>query len=135
MKIRHHFDRMASAVTAWSGSIWATLAAFLLVGLWVLGGLARFGFGSDYQLIINSITTIITYMMVFFIQNAQNREMMAVNLKLDELIRAQGDACDGVMDVEGLPEERLRELAAMYHGLAERSRAASGAGPVRGGPG
>jgi len=93
------FRKLSSKVSNWVGSPYAFLIAFLLVFGWAVGGLF-FGFGDIYQLIINTGTTIITFLMVFLIQNSQNVESKAIQLKLDELIFANKEARNTAIDIE-----------------------------------
>lgn len=88
VEMKERFSKLASAVSTAAGTWQASLAAFLIIAVWVCGGF-YFGFLDEtYQLVINSITTVITFLMVFLIQGAQNRESRAIQLKLDELICA-----------------------------------------------
>jgi low affinity Fe/Cu permease len=81
-----------------------------------------FGFSDTWQLVINTSTTIVTFLMVFLIQNTQNRDSTAVQLKLDELIRAIEGAHNSLLDLEELEEEELERLRAAYEELARRAR-------------
>ena len=102
------FHQFARRVTAWSGSPLAALGAFLLVVSWTLGGFV-FGFTDTYQLIINTGTTIVTFLMVFLIQAEQNLNDEALHLKVDELLRAVQHARDDLIDVENQSAEHIRE--------------------------
>ena len=95
--------------------------------VWVLTG-PLFGFSDTWQLVINTGTTIVTFLMVFLIQNTQNRDTEAIQLKLDELIRATQGAHNALLDLEELEEERLDAFKARYQALAlaARSRLAQG---------
>lgn len=108
------FSKIARKVTNWSGSLYATLFAFSLVGGWLLGGLLWFGFGDGYQLIINTLTTIITFLMVFLIQHTQNHDTMAIHIKISELIYAIKEADNRLINVEELDEEQLSALQEFY---------------------
>jgi low affinity Fe/Cu permease len=102
----HAAKRASDAV----GSAWAFVLAFLLIFVWVLTG-PIFGFSDTWQLVVNTATTVITFLMVFLIQNTQNREAKATQLKLDELIRAVSKARNEFIGAESDPEEQLkREL-------------------------
>jgi len=96
--------------------------AVLLVLAWVAGGLL-FGFTDSWQLVINTTTTIITFLMVFIIQNTQNRDTAAIHLKLDELVRSTQGAHNEVLDLEELPEDELERMRDEYEKLAEQARA------------
>ncbi len=102
----HAGKRASEAV----GSAWAFVLALVLIFVWVLTG-PIFGFSDTWQLVINTATTVITFLMVFLIQNTQNREAKATQLKLDELIRAVAKARNEFIGAEADPEEQLeREL-------------------------
>jgi low affinity Fe/Cu permease len=89
--------------------------------LWAVTG-PIFGFSDTWQLVINTATTVVTFLMVFLIQNTQNRDGAAVQLKLDELIRAMKGAQNSVLGLEDLSEEDLELLKSQYNQLAERAR-------------
>src|ERR1041385_7601058 len=105
------------------GSAWAFCVAVLVIIVWLVTGPA-FHFSDTWQLIINTATTVVTFLMVFLIQNTQNRESKAVHLKLDELIRAVKNARNEMIDIEHLNEEQLDFLAARYRVLAGARNAA-----------
>jgi low affinity Fe/Cu permease len=90
---------------------------------WLVSG-PLFGFSDTWQLVINTGTTIVTFLMVFLIQSTQNRDAEAVQLKLDELIRATSGAHVALLDLEELDEEELDKMRAEYEDLAERAREA-----------
>jgi low affinity Fe/Cu permease len=102
----HAFSRFASRISEWMGAPWAFLAAVLVIVVWLLTG-PIFGFSTEWQLVINSGTTIVTFLMVFLIQNTQNRDARAIHLKLDELLRATPNARNEFMEAE---EEDLDEI-------------------------
>src|SRR5881396_2290311 len=91
------------------GSAWAFAGALLVILVWVLTG-PTFHFSDTWQLIINTATTVITFLMVFLIQNTQNRDAKAVHLKLDEMIRALKGARNKLVDLEDLSDEELQKL-------------------------
>ena len=97
------------------------MAAGLIVVAWALTG-PLFGFSNTWQLVINTGTTIITFLMVFLIQATQNRDAEAVQVKLDEIIRAIGNAQNQVLDLEELEEEDLDEIKKGYHEMARQAR-------------
>ena len=115
------FGRIAAWTARVAGSRWAFLLAFGVVVVWALTG-PFFGFSELWQLVINTGTTIVTFLMVFLIQNAQNRESKAVHLKLDELIFALKHANNEMIDIENLTEEQLDQIAARYRRFAQRYR-------------
>ena len=109
------------------GSAWAFAAAVLAILVWIVTG-PTFHFSDTWQLIINTATTIITFLMVFLIQNTQNRDAKAVHLKLDELIRAVKGARNQLVDLENLSDEDLKKLEDQFQRLrkqAEQSRTRS----------
>src|SRR5213595_1836266 len=100
------------------GSAWAFAGALLVILVWVLTGPA-FHFSDTWQLVINTATTVITFLMVFLIQNTQNRDAKAMHLKLDELIAAVRDAHNEMIDIESLSDKQLEEIALRYKKLKE----------------
>jgi len=93
-----------------------------IIVAWIITG-PLFGFSDTWQLVINTGTTIITFLMVFLIQNTQNRDTEAIQVKLDELIRATRGAHNALLDLEELEEENLDEFRAKYQALASAARA------------
>ena len=115
--IEDQFARLAAKTSVATGSFWAFSAALFVILAWVaLGPLFRFS--ESWQLVINTATTIVTFLMVFVIQHAQNKEMRAVQLKLSELIAALDGASNRLIDVEDLSERELGHLYARYRHLA-----------------
>jgi low affinity Fe/Cu permease len=117
------FDRFASAVTRWAGSPVAFCAAVLTVLVWATFGPA-FDFSADWQLVVNTGTTIVTFLMVFLIQQSQNKDSVALHLKLNELLAANREASNRMIGIEDLDEQGLRDVAAYYVKLAERAKKA-----------
>ena len=113
-----HFARKASAVL---GSAWAFIGALVIIGVWGLTG-PMFHFSDTWQLIINTGTTIVTFLMVFLIQNTQNRDAKAMHLKLDELIRAVKGARNRLVDLEALSDEELKKLEDQFKNLRARAQ-------------
>ena len=113
------FRLFACRVAAAVGSHWSFLVALLVVLTWAATG-PFFHFSDTWQLVINTGTTIITFLMVFLIQATQNRDGKAVQLKLDELIRAQRSARNVFADLENASEEELRKFAAEFKTLREQ---------------
>ena len=107
--------------TEWAGTSIAFGLAAAVVLLWIASG-PIFGFSDTWQLVINTGTTIVTFLMVFLIQSTQNRDSEAVHIKLDELIRATRSAHNSVLDLEEMEEEELDRLRADYEKLAEAAR-------------
>ena len=112
------FSKFAADIATWAGSSKAFAFAFLGVFVWGLVG-PHYHFSDTWQLVINTTTTIITFLMVFLIQNTQNRDTRAINLKLDEIIRSSKHAHNELIDIEKLSDKDLQELAEHY----ERIRA------------
>lgn len=97
------------------------VSAVLLIVAWVVTG-PMFGFSDTWQLVINTATTILTFLMVFLIQNTQNRDTEALHLKLDELIRATQGAHNALLDLEEMEESQLDEFRERYESLARQAR-------------
>jgi low affinity Fe/Cu permease len=119
--MRKAFRKFATAISRAVGSPWAFLLAALLIVGWGLSG-PVFGYSDTWQLVINTTTTIITFLMVFLIQNTQNRDAEAIHLKLDELIRAVQTARTRLVDLEDLSDEQLDELRKEFQKLRELHR-------------
>ncbi|MVM30460.1 low affinity iron permease family protein [Spirosoma sp. HMF4905] len=118
------FERFASSVTKATGSSAAFLIAFASILIWGLTG-PLFHFSETWQLVINTGTTIITFLMVFLIQKAQNKDSMSVQLKLNELIAATKGASNRLVSVENLNENELCILQKHYQTMAEITQKAS----------
>ena len=104
------FDAFASAAARVTGHAVAATAAFVIILIWAISG-PIFGFSNTWQLIINTATTVLTFLMVFIIQNTMNRESAALHLKLDELIKVTGEAHDIVRGAEKLTEGEISDLS------------------------
>lgn len=117
------FRRFAQCTSALVGSKWAFVVAVAVIAAWAISG-PYFGFSDTWQLVINTGTTIVTFLMVFLIQNTQNRDARAIHLKLDELLRAGRDARTSLVDLESLPDEELDHLQQWFHRLREREESA-----------
>jgi low affinity Fe/Cu permease len=105
----HAFTRFSNAASRFAGSSQTFIGAVLFVFIWALFG-PFFQFHDTWQLVINTTTTIISFWMVFLIQNSQNRDSLAIHLKLDQLILALKDADNKYIPLENLDESELREL-------------------------
>lgn len=112
------FRRFASRSSELLGTPWAFLLAGLSIVIWVVTG-PLFHFSNTWQLIANTGTTLVTFMMVFLIQNTQNRDAKAIHLKLDELIRGVRGARNRLVDLEDLSDEELARLQEEFRGLHE----------------
>lgn len=117
------FEGLSEAVTTWAGSTSAFATALGTIVTWALVG-PLFGFSDTWQLVINTGTTIITFLMVFLIQRSQNKDALALHLKLNELVAVIKGASNRLIDVESLTEEELHVLHRHYHELAVLSRKA-----------
>lgn len=115
------FTRFAQAASRYTGHPAAFIIACTALVLWACSG-PLLGFTDTWQLIINTSTTIITFLMVFIIQNTQNRDTGAIQIKLDELIRAQENANNALLDLEELDEKDLERIRKEYEQLAEDKR-------------
>ncbi len=107
------FGKFAAAASGWLGSKWAFVGAIVIIAVWASIG-PLFHYSDTWQLVINTGTTIITFVMVFIIQNTQNRDARAINLKLDELIHAIDAAKNQMMDIEKLSDEELDQIHERY---------------------
>lgn len=107
------FEKISGKITRGTGSPVAFIIACLLIIVWLVSG-PLFGFSDTWQLIINTSTTIITFLMVFIIQQSQNKDTMALQLKLNELIASHENASNRLIDIEDLSEEELRQLKSFY---------------------
>jgi low affinity Fe/Cu permease len=122
--LAHQFSEFSRAVSQWSGNTSAFLLATAVVLIWMMTG-PLFNYSDTWQLVINTGTTIVTFLMVFLIQATQNRDAEAVQVKLDEIIRAIGNAQNELLDLEELEEEDLDKIRATYHSMAEKARGAA----------
>ena len=118
------WERASHAVTEQTGRPWAIGLALAIVVVWLVSG-PIFGFSDTWQLVINTGTTIVTFLMVFLIQQTQNRDGLAVQLKLNELVAALEGASNRLINVENLTSEELRLLHAHYERLAEMAQKAA----------
>ena len=115
------FSAISQSLSRWAGSARTFYAAVGLILLWSLSG-PYFHYNDTWQLIINTSTTIITFLMVFLIQNTQNRDTEALHIKLDELIRATQGAHNALLDLEELTQEELDDFRQRYLALAKGAR-------------
>jgi low affinity Fe/Cu permease len=115
------FDHFSKWIAQFAGHSVAFAAAVALIGLWVVTG-PLFGFSDTWQLVINTATTIVTFLMVFLIQNTQNRDGAAIQIKLDELVRAMDGAHNGLLDLEELKDSEIEAFRKKYLQLAQEAR-------------
>jgi low affinity Fe/Cu permease len=114
-------ERLARRLTDWTGSTPAFVLALSIVVVWAATGWL-FDYGDSWQLVINTGTTIVTFLMVFLIQRAQNKDSLAIHLKLNELVAAAKGASNRLVNVEDMSEDELRTLHRHYALLAELAR-------------
>src|ERR1700744_3873671 len=128
------FGTFAAKASGWLGSKWAFAGAGLIIVIWAATG-PLFHFSDTWQLIINTGTTIVTFLMVFLIQNTQNRDSKAIHLKLDELLRATRSARNTLVNLESMSDDELAELEAEFTRVrkmaCEEAQAATGTGTAR----
>jgi low affinity Fe/Cu permease len=115
------FENLAKQATLFSGSTLAFIIALLVTLSWILTG-PYFGFSDTWQLVINTGTTIVTFLMVFLIQRAQNKDSRAIHLKLNELVAALKGPSNRLIDVEKLTEDEIKALGNYYQTLAEMAK-------------
>jgi low affinity Fe/Cu permease len=120
-KLSTLFNHVAKWTARMSGHPLTFAGAVLLIVLWAVLG-PVFDFTDTWQLVINTGTTIVTFLMVFLIQNTQNRDTAAMQIKLDEIIRAAKGAHNALLDLEELDEDELESIRADYEALAEKAR-------------
>jgi low affinity Fe/Cu permease len=126
------FRRFSVAAANALGSSWMFIANVLLILVWLVAG-PFFHYSDTWQLIVNTATTVFTYLAVFLIQNTQNRDATAIHLKLDELIKGVGGARTHLVNLEQLSDEELQELQAEFMKLrTDHKEAAGGAGVTTG---
>ena len=116
------YSRLAKAASHFCGRPMVFALAVAVIAVWVVTG-PVFGFSDTWQLVINTGTTVVTFLMVFLVQNTQNRDSAAIQLKLDELIRASHGAHNALLDLEELTERDLTRLRDRYEKLAQQARA------------
>jgi low affinity Fe/Cu permease len=114
-------ERFSGAVARWTGSSLAFAIAFAVIVIWAITG-PLFQYSNTWQLVINTATTIVTFLMVFLIQRAQNKDARAIQLKLNELVAAIGGASNRLIDVEDLTEDELETLHRFYSKLAKMAK-------------
>jgi low affinity Fe/Cu permease len=117
--MNEHFRKFAQKTSELAGSAWAFIAAVVIILGWAVSG-PIFGYSDSWQLYINTFTTLITFLMVFLIQNTQNRDAKAIHLKLDELLRGVEGARTAMVDLEDLSDEELKRLQEEFKRIHER---------------
>ena len=124
------FAVFASKVSKWAGSSAAFCIAALFILGWSISG-PYFGFSANWQMVVNTVTTIATFLMVFVIQNSQNRDGLALQIKLDEIIRAVGKAENSLIDLEDRSQEELDGIKDQYARIAVKARNGKTSRPAR----
>jgi low affinity Fe/Cu permease len=117
--VNRRLEAFSHAVTQWAGSSWAFGLAVGLVLVWVLSG-PLFDYSEDWQLVVNTGTTIVTFLMVFLIQRSQNKEALAVQVKLNELLASQQGASNRLINLEDLNEDDIKRLHERFSALSHR---------------
>lgn len=110
-------ERFSGKVTQWAGTSTSLFVAFTIVVLWAISG-PFFDFSDTWQLVINTGTTVVTFLMVFLIQRSQNKDAMAIQMKLDELVAAVDGASNRLINLEDMSEEELQKLHSHFQRLA-----------------
>jgi low affinity Fe/Cu permease len=118
-RISRVLQMLAVHTTSWVGSSWAFLVALMLTMTWLASG-PLFGFADTWQLVMNTVSSIVTFLMVFLLQRSQNKEFMALQLKLSELIAAKHGASNRLISVEDLSEEEVNALHDQFKRLHDR---------------
>jgi low affinity Fe/Cu permease len=113
------FAKISQKLALWAGSPMTFMGALILIILWALSG-PIFGFNDTWQLVINTSTTIITFLMVFLIQNTQNRDTDILHLKIDELLRVNKEAQNAMLGLELLDLKQLEALRRHYRAMGEK---------------
>src|SRR5581483_10574812 len=116
--MKEAFRHMAAAASEAAGSPWMFLGAVVIILAWAVSG-PLFHFSDTWQLVINTGTTIVTFLMIFLVQNTQNRDAKAIHLKLDELLRASRDARTGLVNLEALSDEELASLQNQFEHMQD----------------
>jgi low affinity Fe/Cu permease len=119
--LNERFRKFSMCVGRFAGSPVAFMISFVTIVVWAILG-PFYHFSDTWQLVINTATTIVTFLMVFLIQNMQNRDAKAIHLKLDELIRAMKGARNNLVNLENLSEEELQQLERQFSRIAEKHR-------------
>jgi low affinity Fe/Cu permease len=116
------FQTFATKVSCWTGSRWSFLGAMLIIIVWAVLG-PYFHYSDTWQLVVNTATTIVTFLMVFLIQNTQNRDARAIHLKLDEIIRSIQPAHNEMINIEKLSDEDLEKLSKKFQAIRAECKA------------
>jgi low affinity Fe/Cu permease len=120
-RIENALGRFAAKVASWTGGSWAFALALSTIVVWIITG-PIFHYSDTWQLVINTGTTIVTFLMVFLLQRSQNKESLAIQLKLNEIVAAMEGASNRLIDVEDLTESELQVLHRHFGHLAEMAK-------------
>ena len=115
------FERLAEWTTKWVGSSWAFAIAALITAAWLATG-PLFRYADTWQLVMNTVSSIVTFLMVFLLQRSQNKDSLAMQVKLNELIAAVAGASNKLINIENLSEDDMRELHARYEKLLAKAQ-------------
>jgi low affinity Fe/Cu permease len=118
VNISRGLEALARRVTEWTGTSWAFASAIIVVALWALSG-PYYRFSDTWQLVINTATTVVTFLMVFLIQRSQNKDSLAIHLKLNEVVAALEGASNRLINIEDLTEDEIRILREHYRRLVD----------------
>jgi low affinity Fe/Cu permease len=118
VSISRGLEAFARRVTQWAGTSWAFGSAIVVIALWVLSG-PYYHFSDTWQLVINTATTVVTFLMVFLIQRSQNKDSLAIHLKLNEVVAALEGASNRLINIEDLTEDEIRILREHYRRLVD----------------
>jgi low affinity Fe/Cu permease len=121
------FRKFAHKISEIVGSAWSFIIAVIVIIVWAMTG-PMFSYSDTWQLVINTGTTIITFLMVFLIQNTQNRDAKAIHLKLDEMIKATPKARNHMIDLDKLTDEQLKDLETEYKRICDEDESSVGVG-------
>jgi low affinity Fe/Cu permease len=115
-RVASAFQMFATKASCWMGTKWSFVGAMLIIVVWATLG-PYFHYSDTWQLVVNTATTIVTFLMVFLIQNTQNRDARAIHLKLDEVIRAMHQARNEMIDIEKLSDEELEGMSKTFEAI------------------
>jgi len=119
------FQTLATKSSYWVGSKWAFALAVAMIVLWAVTG-PRFHYSDTWQLVVNTATTVVTFLIVFLIQNTQNRDARAIHLKLDEIIRAIRGASNSMINIETLSDQELQALSDQFEKIRTQRSGSAG---------
>ena len=124
-EVSRWLEQFAQKTTQWAGSSWAFIVASALVIAWIVTG-PLFQFSDTWQLVMNTLSSIVTFLMVFLIQRSQNKDSLAMQIKLNEIVAGLKGASNRIIDIEDLDEHEIKELHKRYQELAEFAKCEKG---------